>query len=265
MPSINLSPPFPMPFSAAVPARPRRSGPYRAVLAAVLAMGLAVGCLIAALASAAPAAAHDQLVGTAPAAGERLDAAPEQLELTFSSVLMDVGHQVLVLDADGRDWAGADPRLNRETLVQPLPEELPRGEYSVRWRVVSSDGHPIAGRFEFLVGADAVAGSAVDAVPGTDAAGSDNAAGMPAKGSAETPANGTGAAGDTQADALETDAVETDAAEPDTAEAAAHAGAEANEGLPDWVLPGICGAAAGLLIYAGYAVFSRRRQRSSSD
>lgn len=260
MPSIDLSPPFPLPFSTAAPTRLRRSGPYRAVLAAVLAMGLAVGCLIAALASAAPAAAHDQLVGTAPAAGERLDAAPEQLELTFSSVLMDVGHQVLVLDADGRDWAGAEPRLTRETLVQPLPEELPHGEYSVRWRVVSSDGHPITGRFEFLVGADAVAGSAVDVVPGTDAGGTDKTEGTPAKGSAETPANGTGAPGNTQADAAETGTSESDAAET-----AAETGAEAGDGLPDWVLPGIYGAAGGLLVYAGYAVFSRRRQRSSSD
>jgi hypothetical protein len=29
---------------------------------------------------------------------------------------------------------------------------MPEGSYQVRWRVVSSDGHPISGSFEFAVG-----------------------------------------------------------------------------------------------------------------
>lgn len=264
MPSIDLSPPFPLPsFAAARASAKRRDSrsvhPHAAVPAfratrrgnrttthprsaapalprtsrffsALLAAFLLVGGFVAALTSAAPAAAHDELVGTAPSAGQRLDTAPEQLELSFSSALMDVGNQILVLDADGQDWAQTEPRLERETLIQPLPDDLPEGEYSVRWRAVSSDGHPITGQFEFLVGADAVAGSAAAAVPAT----------------------GSGATGP--------DAGTASGAPADDAESSSSA---TGDTLPAWLLPGIGGALAGALIYGGYAMYSRRKQRAT--
>lgn len=176
-----------------------------------------------ALASAPAAQAHDELVSTNPAAGAHLDSAPAELELTFSSALMDLGNQVQVLDADGRNWAEITLVLNRETLVQPLPGNMPAGEYSVRWRAVSSDGHPITGSYEFLVGADAVAGSAATALPS-------EAGKAPEPGSSE-------AAEDTE-----------------TADAA-------NDGsLPGWLVPGILGGVTGLLIYVVYTVVSRRKR-----
>lgn len=182
-----------------------------------------------ALATAPAAAAHDALVSTIPAAGERLDAAPAELELTFSSALMDLGNQIQVLDADGRNWAESAPVLNRETLVQPLPAEMPNGEYSVRWRAVSSDGHPITGSYEFLVGADAVAGSAATALPS--------------------------ASQDEAPDAGAADGAATDGAEGTDA-----ADASKDGGLPAWLVPGITGGVTGLLIYAVYSAVSRRRR-----
>lgn len=187
-----------------------------------------------ALATAPAAAAHDELVSTIPAAGERLDAAPAELELTFSSALMDLGNQIQVLDADGRNWAESAPVLNRETLVQPLPGEMPNGEYSVRWRAVSSDGHPITGSYEFLVGADAVAGSAATALP-SDSQDSEDGDETPDAGTSE------GAEGSESADASN------------------------DGGLPAWLVPGILGGVTGLLIYAVYAVVSRRRRRGRAE
>ena len=182
-----------------------------------------------ALATAPAALAHDELVGSTPAAGERLEAAPAELELTFSSALMDLGNQIQVLDADGRNWAESAPVLNRETLVQPLPVDMPDGEYSVRWRAVSSDGHPITGSFEFLVGADAVAGSAATAQPS-------EASDAPDAGASEG------------------------AEEADTSEASNAADASDDGGLPAWLVPGILGGVTGLLIYAVYTVVSRRKR-----
>ncbi|MBP3035190.1 copper resistance protein CopC [Arthrobacter sp. zg-ZUI100] len=177
----------------------------------------------AALATAPAALAHDELVSSTPAAGERLNAAPAELELTFSSALMDLGNQIQVLDADGRNWAESAPVLNRETLVQALPVDMPDGEYSVRWRAVSSDGHPITGSYEFLVGADAVAGSAATAMPSE---------------ASEAP----------------------DAGASEGAEEADTADASDDGGLPAWLVPGILGGVTGLLIYAVYTVVSRRKR-----
>lgn len=187
------------------------------LLAALLLAGFS-----AVLASAPSAHAHDELVGTVPAAGERLDTAPTELELSFSSALMDLGNQIQVLDAEGRNWAESAPVLNRETLVQPLPANMPNGEYSVRWRAVSADGHPITGSYEYLVGADAVAGSAATAVP----------------------------------------AESGDPAAEDSSESATAESAETSDdgGLPAWLVPGIMGGVAGLLIYAVYTVVSRRKR-----
>lgn len=111
--------------------------------------------LLTAVASVFPAgvaAAHDQLVDSSPASGERLDAAPTEVRLTFAGDLMELGSTVVVADAAGQDWAGSTPVLDGPALTVPLAPDLPDGAYTVRWRVVSADGHPISGSVPFQVG-----------------------------------------------------------------------------------------------------------------
>lgn len=117
----------------------------RALAALLLA---AVACVL----PAGVAAAHDQLIDSAPASGERLDAAPTEVRLTFSGDLMELGSTVVVADAAGQDWAGSTPVLDGPALTVPLAPDLPDGAYTVRWRVVSADGHPISGSVPFQVG-----------------------------------------------------------------------------------------------------------------
>lgn len=104
-------------------------------------------------AAAAPAFAHDELIGSSPAAGSAVDELPAALNLTFSGVLLDESGatEVVVTDAGGTDLTGGDPVLDGTRLTQPLSGEA-SGAVSVIWRVVSSDGHPISGEFVFTVG-----------------------------------------------------------------------------------------------------------------
>lgn len=132
------------------------------LLAAVM-----LGALAAFTAAAPPALAHDELVSSTPADGAVLEAAPAEIELIFSSELMDLGNQVIVADAAGTNVVASEPVLNRETLVQALPA-LENGDYQVSWRAVSGDGHPITGTFSFTVGAPAATESAP--APATEAA-----------------------------------------------------------------------------------------------
>ncbi len=74
------------------------------------------------------------------------------VSLEFSAELMDVGAFDHVADADGRDWTAAEATVEATTVSAPFAEELPVGGYEVRWRVVSSDGHPISGVIPFTVG-----------------------------------------------------------------------------------------------------------------
>jgi hypothetical protein len=104
------------------------------------------------LAAASPAHAHDELLGSDPAAGSTLDALPAQLTLTFSAEIADdEGASVVeVTDAAGASLAGGTPTVQDNVLIQPLAGAA-SGAVQVLWKVVSSDGHPISGEFTFTI------------------------------------------------------------------------------------------------------------------
>jgi copper resistance protein C len=129
--------------------------------------------VIATLGVAAPASAHDELVGSTPASGEQLDAAPVEVVLTYSAAINTDGAAVAVVDADGTDWAAGEHVIETNTLTFPLKADMPEAGYLIEWRVVSSDGHPISGTIPFAVGdAEPLTEAPTDAAP-TQPAGSD--------------------------------------------------------------------------------------------
>ncbi|GAA1178274.1 hypothetical protein GCM10009584_19800 [Ornithinimicrobium humiphilum] len=98
----------------------------------------------------APAgSAHDRLLSSEPDQGQVLETVPEAIELTFSDVPVPLGSQVVVEGPDGRDWATGDLQVVDTVVHQPVDPAAPAGDYTVRWRVTSSDGHPITGTVEF--------------------------------------------------------------------------------------------------------------------
>ncbi len=121
-----------------------------------IAVGLAVAA-VAVLATAVPASAHDSLVHSTPEADQRLATAPESITLTYSGDLLVLGDStegavVLVVDADGHDWATGEVDVDGRTVTALLDPGMPAAGYQVRWQVVSEDGHPISGVVPFTVG-----------------------------------------------------------------------------------------------------------------
>jgi methionine-rich copper-binding protein CopC len=153
---------------------------------ALLALLVAVG--------ATPAAAHDQLLDSSPTEGEHLTAAPSEVTLRFSAEILTIGPAVLVVDAAGTTWTVGEPRLDGPEVVAELADDVPDGAYEVRWRVVSSDGHPIAGTIPFTVGDP-------DAPPvaGAPAAGAPAPEGSASTGAAESTATAAAVPGQTSA------------------------------------------------------------------
>ena len=118
-----------------------------------LAAGALLGGLIAAAGlsiAAMPALAHNYPVASSPAEGETVVEQPGVVSLTTNDELLDLGDgaSLDVLGSDGRHYASECASLDGATVSAPAALGEP-GEYTVHWRVVSTDGHPISGEFAF--------------------------------------------------------------------------------------------------------------------
>lgn len=105
------------------------------------------------LASAAPAAAHDNLISSTPEAGSTVDVSPAEISLTFSGELLTATSAVVieVTSPDGQNVAEGEPAVDGTTVTQTLAASQSAGVFTVLWRVVSSDGHPISDQYTYTV------------------------------------------------------------------------------------------------------------------
>jgi copper transport protein len=113
-------------------------------------------CLIvlyacAALAAPAGAAAHANLVRSIPADRAVLAQAPARVVVRFDDEVRIAPGNAAVRNGDG-SILGGKPAAHGKTLVLPLRARLGNGDYSVRWSVVSNDGHIVQGVLAFGVG-----------------------------------------------------------------------------------------------------------------
>jgi copper resistance protein C len=109
----------------------------------VLAMGVQV----------APAMAHAALVKTEPPRRALLAKAPAEVRLWFNEDIESAYASLVVLDTGKNPVTEVTPHLapdDQKSLVLPLPELTP-GKYSVKFRVLSLDGHVIQSSFDFTV------------------------------------------------------------------------------------------------------------------
>ncbi|MFG2933495.1 copper resistance CopC/CopD family protein [Streptomyces achromogenes] len=139
---------------------------FRGLLYPVLLLGLL-------LAAAGPASAHAVLRAADPADGTVLRTAPRYVTLRFSeSVGLPAGsfrvydpgnHRVRTTPADHAPG-------HSDTVRVALPARLAPGTYTVAWRVVSADSHPVSGALTFSVGERTAAPHAPPPAPAEDPA-----------------------------------------------------------------------------------------------
>jgi copper transport protein len=92
------------------------------------------------------------LIATEPANDSILETSPDHVLLRFDERVESALGSVRVFDGNGE-------RVDAETISKPKPNEvmveigddLPRGTYTVAWRVISADSDPINGAFVFHV------------------------------------------------------------------------------------------------------------------
>jgi MYXO-CTERM domain-containing protein len=122
----------------------------RAVRTAARSLVLPVA--LAALAVAAPqAAAHTELDTSSPGANATLAGLPPRITLTFSDAMTQNYAKVAVTSPDGESTATGEPEVSGRKVALALDPASPAGRYTVGYRVVSADGHPVSGSYTFTV------------------------------------------------------------------------------------------------------------------
>ncbi|MFD0571143.1 copper resistance protein CopC [Kitasatospora gansuensis] len=105
---------------------------------------------------AGTASAHATLVSTDPANNAVVATAPAAVTLTFSEGVSLSPDSVRVLGPDGTSVDSGEPGHvdgKAATARVALRPGLANGTYTVAWRAVSEDSHPIGGAFTFSIGA----------------------------------------------------------------------------------------------------------------
>ena len=104
--------------------------------------------------------AHADLVETSPAQGEVISEAPASIVLRFNEEPLEAMVDVVITDATGEVVAMDAAEASGTEVVMPWPGAIGTGDYTVAYRVVSADGHPITGTFGFTYTGDAMTDSA---------------------------------------------------------------------------------------------------------
>ncbi|GFN30151.1 copper-binding protein [Paenibacillus curdlanolyticus] len=97
--------------------------------------------------------AHSSLTDAQPAPDSRLLKAPSTVVLKFNERLESRGFAIQVYDRQGKPVAsnGAVLEAGRRAITLALPP-LEDGSYTVAYRLLSADGHPVRGSYVFTVG-----------------------------------------------------------------------------------------------------------------
>lgn len=104
------------------------------------------------LSGAGVAAAHTSLVGSEPPSSASVTSPLTAVVLTFSEDINPAFADVAVTSSDGRNWVSGSASVEGPRLTVDIgPDRLVNGLYTVGYRVVSADGHPVSGSYTFTV------------------------------------------------------------------------------------------------------------------
>jgi copper resistance protein C len=113
---------------------------------------IGVACL-ALLGLATPASAHNNLVSSTPAENATVQNSPASIELVFDKPVQkgEGFNTVSVTGPDRTGWKTGEVDVSGNKATASLGELGPAGEYRVKYRIVSADGHPVTGEVPFTL------------------------------------------------------------------------------------------------------------------
>lgn len=112
-----------------------------------VAVGIAV--IVFGLTSAPVALAHDDVVGTSPSNGAQLTSAPHEVRIEFSPDASPRSGTASVTGPTGNTYQAGEASIEGTSLVIPIRPTTTLGRYTIDFRMVSADGHPVTGTLTF--------------------------------------------------------------------------------------------------------------------
>jgi methionine-rich copper-binding protein CopC len=105
------------------------------------------------IALAGQAVAHAHLKTSTPAADSTVKQAPSVLDLSFTESLNLKFSGATVTGPEKKTIKTGSAALAEgdKTLTIPVSDQLAPGKYTVKWRVLSNDGHKTNGSYSFTV------------------------------------------------------------------------------------------------------------------
>jgi hypothetical protein len=158
-----------------------------------LLVGLLAGSAL--LLGAGTAFAHDVLTASDPANGSSLATGPTKVTLTFDLPVKEYFSTITVLGPDGNHYEGGASTVDGSTASAPVQPLGPAGAYTIGYRIVSDDGHPVSGSVRFTL-TQAGPGHGVPAAESAGSSTGSAAAAAPAPGQPGQPAGTSGASSD---------------------------------------------------------------------
>jgi hypothetical protein len=161
------------------------TGSPRALIVAALALfGLLLGT--------GSALAHDVLVGSEPASGAQLAKGPARVTLNFDLPVQNVYSAMTVIGPDGLHYEAGPSAVSGNSVSTPVSPLGPAGSYTVGYRIVSDDGHPVGGSIAFTLTA---AGTGHGVAASDSPAAAQQAAASGAGAGGTSPDSGSGSGG----------------------------------------------------------------------
>jgi len=110
-----------------------------------------VGAIALTVGAALPAAAHNVLTGSDPSDGATLNAAPTTVTLTFDQTVQNFEPVITVTGPNGNQFQTGSTAVRDNTVSSAVDGSGPAGVYTVGYRVVSADGHPVTGSVSYTL------------------------------------------------------------------------------------------------------------------
>ena len=99
--------------------------------------------------------AHSTLVTSNPKSGAALSKSPNSISLTFNENLIKIAgknvSRLSLTDSNNSVIKLGKTNINKSRITAKIISALKSGNYKIRFRVVSSDGHPISGAIKFSI------------------------------------------------------------------------------------------------------------------